>query len=77
MFFLNLTACITDATNAAAAVAQAAIQQAQAAKNYQKQVRIIHFVILTMPQEKQKTLFEINDYSDQIYILSLPILQKF
>ena len=37
---------IADSTNAAAAVAQAAIQQAQAAKQMQKQVNIMLQVIL-------------------------------
>ena len=40
--YFNYLHCIViaaDATNAAAAVAQAAIQQAQASKHYQKQVR--------------------------------------
>ena len=38
MYMYELMTFVGDTTNAAAAVAQAAIQQAQAAKQYQKQV---------------------------------------
>jgi hypothetical protein len=36
-----------DSTNAAAAVAQAAIQQAQAAKHFQKQVSHFHMLVIS------------------------------